>query len=230
MINYATRRAACSKFPRELVILRGAPGTGKTEYATRRLIESLDLDPSDALAARLTHVAAADDFFEHYTEDGEPKYRYEARSLESAHFRNESRVGLAMEAGLHPLFIDCSNARLWEMRPYVELADTMGYVTTVVEPWEICDRWNDANFLELCGATSDNRAAGKTGTTEGVLASILEAFEPLPEDLMDPLDAVREAKRPAGMPRTITASEAGRAKRQIMVKVEQQSGKKRQRM
>lgn len=224
VVNYATRRAAMPRFPRELFILRGAPGTGKTDYAMQRLVESQSLDPSDALAARLTHVAAADDFFEHYDDDGEPVYKYEARSLESAHARNEQRVGLAMEAGLHPLFVDCSNVRLWEMKPYVELADTMGYVTTVVEPWEICDRWDDASFLELCGASSDGRAAGKTGTSQSILANVLAEFEPVPEDLMDPLDAIREAARPTGMPRAITG--AGGAGKKKKVKVEAPANKR----
>jgi len=157
VVNYATERAAVPRFPRELFILRGAPGTGKSDYAMQRLVEAVDLDPTVTPAARLAHICAADDFFEQFGEHGERIYKYEARSLETCHAKNETRVGLAMEAGLHPLFVDCANIRLWEMQPYVALAERMGYVVTVVEPWEISDRWEDANFLQLCSNPTDKR-------------------------------------------------------------------------
>merc|ERR1719333_1013138 len=64
MVRYATRRAAKPRFPRELFILRGPPGIGKTDYATQQLMELVDFAPDEAVAARLTHVCAADDFFE----------------------------------------------------------------------------------------------------------------------------------------------------------------------
>merc|ERR1712086_441228 len=62
MVRYATRRAAKPRFPRELFILRGSPGIGKTEFAMQQLKDHVDVEPSEELAARLTHICATDDF------------------------------------------------------------------------------------------------------------------------------------------------------------------------
>merc|ERR1719158_1160974 len=43
MVRYATRRAAKPRFPRELFILRGPPGIGKTEYAAQQLNDLVDV-------------------------------------------------------------------------------------------------------------------------------------------------------------------------------------------
>merc|ERR1712110_326056 len=42
--------------------------------------------------------------------------------LDNQRLRNQTRVRLAMESGIHPLFIDEPNLRLWEMKPYLALA------------------------------------------------------------------------------------------------------------
>ncbi|CAE8590316.1 unnamed protein product [Polarella glacialis] len=134
MTQYASRVAAKPRFPRELIILRGAPGVGKTEYAMTQLAELAGFEKDEETAARLTHICAADDFFETSSgrERASPVYKCEPHRLESCHGRNEVRARLAMEAGIHPIFVDCTNLRLWEMRPYVLLADRLGQ--TVADP------------------------------------------------------------------------------------------------
>merc|ERR1712093_973247 len=122
MVRYATRRAAKPRFPRELFILRGPPGMGKTDYAIQRLKDHVDVEPSEELAARLTYICATDDFFETFSGDA-VEYHFDPRKLETQQLRNQARVRLAMEAGIHPVFIDEPNVRLWEMRPYVALAE-----------------------------------------------------------------------------------------------------------
>merc|ERR1719172_101990 len=43
LVRYATRRAAQPRFPRELIFLRGPPGTGKSDYAMQRLMDQVDI-------------------------------------------------------------------------------------------------------------------------------------------------------------------------------------------
>merc|ERR1719478_430097 len=97
LVRYATKRAAKPRFPRELFILRGPPGIGKTDYAVRQLGDNVELDPREALAARLTHICATDDFFESYIGDS-PEYKFDARKLEAKQLLNQTRAILAMEA------------------------------------------------------------------------------------------------------------------------------------
>lgn len=199
MVRYATKRAARPRFPRELFILRGPPGTGKSEYAMQQLADHVDLEPEEELAARLTHVCSADDFFETFHDEG-AVYKFESARLETVHNRNEVRTRFAMEAGIHPLYVDCSNLRLYEMRPYVQLAEKLGYVVSVMEPQDICDRWDDVSFLESANDTTNRQSANKV-VTRAMVASLLEAFEPLPAG-EDPLQAVLTAQRPLG-PRAV---------------------------
>jgi len=208
MVRYATHRAAVPRFPRELFLLRGAPGIGKTEYAMQQLADYVEFDPEDALAARLTHVCAADDFFERFTGAGsEALYKFDEHKVDSYHRRNETRVRVTMEAGIHPLFVDCTNLRLWEMKPYVELADKLGYVVSVVEPQDINEKFDDAAFLASATDTAERRQRGKV-VPQGLITSFLEAFEPLQEDLGedfrgDPLRPIRQARPPEGLSRVL---------------------------
>lgn len=203
MVRYATQRSAIPRFPRELFILRGAPGVGKTEYAMQHLRDNTELDnEDDEIAARLTHVCSADDFFERFTSVDGSTYKFEIGKVESYHRKNEMRVRLAMEAGIHPLYVDCTNLRLWEMRPYVELAENLGYVPQIVEPQEISDKFDDVDFLVEANDTADRRQRGKV-VPRGLVAACLKAFEPLQdveeavEDMedVDLLAKVREAER-----------------------------------
>merc|ERR1712232_268624 len=47
MVRYATRRAAKPRFPREMFVLRGPPGIGKTDYAMQRLSDYVDIDAGE---------------------------------------------------------------------------------------------------------------------------------------------------------------------------------------
>merc|ERR1712137_352571 len=59
MVHYATRVASRPRFPRELFILRGPPGIGKTDYAMQQLSDHCGFGAEDEIAARITHVCAA---------------------------------------------------------------------------------------------------------------------------------------------------------------------------
>lgn len=200
-VHYATKVTSRPRFPRELFILRGLPGTGKTEYAVQQLRDYVEVEPEEDLAAKLTHICAADDFFEQFKGD-DAVYKFEASKLESFHCRNEMRVRLAMEAGVHPLYVDCANIRLWELRPYVLLAERLGYVVTVIQPQDICEKWDDVSFLASANDTADRRKSGKA-VQKSSLVSMLKAFEPL--DMDDPLKTIKEARRTEA-PRLVEAS------------------------
>jgi len=202
MVRYASQTAAKPRFPRELFILRGVPGTGKTEYALQHLMDLIGFEEEETLSARLTHVCAADDFFEIF--DDTPVYTFEAHRLESCHRQNEVRTMLAMEAGLHPLYVDCSNLRLWEMRPYLLLAERLGYVVTIVDPQDICEKWNDVKFLTSANDTAERQKLGKA-IPAAQLKAMLQVFQPLPAK--QALEAVRKSARPHG-PRATEAPQA----------------------
>jgi len=192
MVRYATRRAAKPRFPRELFVLRGPPGIGKTDYAMAQLNEHVDIEPGEELGAQLTHICATDDFFEMFKGDN-PEYKYDAKKLENHQLRNQARVRLAMEAGIHPIYIDEPNLRLFEMRPYLALAERLGYVVTVVEPHEISDKWSDVEFLASANDTVLRSEVGKVVSRE-LLQAMLDAYEVLPSD-QDPTDVIRAAKQ-----------------------------------
>jgi len=195
MVHYATRVASKPRFPRELFILRGPPGVGKTDFAMQQLREYVDFDSEEEVAARLTHVCAADDFFETF-KNGESEYQFKSQKLEAYLSRNETRTRLAMEAGIHPLFVDCPNLRLWEMRAYILLADRLGYVVKVTEPGIICEKWNDVEFLAAANDTSERKECGKS-VDKSVLSGLLSTYEPLqqPEDVAS---EIRSSRRPEG--------------------------------
>lgn len=206
-VRYATQRSAVPRFPRELFILRGPPGIGKTDYAMQHLLDYAQYEPEDELAARLTHVCAADDFFEKFKGEG-ASYKVEPGKIESNHHKNEMRVRFAMEAGIHPVYVDCPNVRIWEMKPYLELAERLGYVPTIVEPQEISDKHDDLEFLATSTDTLDRRQRGKV-VSKGIIAAFLEAFEPLEDSVADdgaldadPLERIRGANR-AGQARLL---------------------------
>jgi predicted kinase len=190
MVRYATRRASKPRFPRELFILRGPPGMGKTDYAMRQLSDLVDIEPDEVEASRLTHACATDDFYETFAGEG-PEYKFDVSKLDNQRLRNQARVRLAMESGIHPLFIDEPNMRLWEMKPYLALADRLGYVTTIVEPSDICDKCDDIAFLTSTNDTVERNELGKAVSRE-MLKAMLDSFEPLPADGED---AVRDSKQ-----------------------------------
>merc|ERR1712046_34710 len=170
------------RFPREVFILRGPPGIGKSDYAMQQLATMVEGDTSEeaVLAARLCHVCAVDDFCMRVRPDG-IEYKFQSKKLEVIHAKNEARVRLAMEAGIHPLFVDCPNLNVLEMRPYVNLADRLGYVVTVVEPGQINERWKDVSFLLNANDTTARQRTGNV-LSRRMLELMIKAFKPLTVD------------------------------------------------
>lgn len=92
---------------KEIVLMRGLPGSGKS-YSAK------------------THgdvVRSTDDFF--VGADG--VYRFDPARLAEAHAWNQARVAEDIKAGVEQVVVDNTNTCLWEMTPYVRLARAAGY-------------------------------------------------------------------------------------------------------
>ncbi|XP_067353163.1 NEDD4-binding protein 2 isoform X2 [Channa argus] len=103
---------------RLLVLLRGAPGSGKSTMAR----ELLAHNPGGV-------ILSTDDYF---TCNGE--YWFKPTALEEAHEWNHKRAKEAFEKGTNPIIIDNTNMQGWEMKPYVAQALKHGYKVLFREP------------------------------------------------------------------------------------------------
>ena len=94
-----------------LVILRGIPGSGKSEVA-------------NVLSGYASHIiCTSDDFF---ITDGE--YIFNPELLSVAHNACQEKCENLMKKQHHKIFIANTNTTEEEMQPYVELAEYYGYV------------------------------------------------------------------------------------------------------
>uniref|UniRef100_A0A8B9H9T3 NEDD4 binding protein 2 n=1 Tax=Astyanax mexicanus TaxID=7994 RepID=A0A8B9H9T3_ASTMX len=101
-----------------LVLLRGAPGSGKTTLASAML----EHNPGGV-------VLSTDEYF---TRNG--TYHYNPDQLGEAHSWNHVRAKEAFEKGYSPIIIDNTNMQCWEMKPYVSLALKHKYRVLFREP------------------------------------------------------------------------------------------------
>ncbi|KAL1282451.1 hypothetical protein QQF64_001254 [Cirrhinus molitorella] len=112
-----------------LVLLRGAPGSGKTTLANAMLAQN----PGGV-------VLSTDDYF---TQNGQ--YYFEPNLLGEAHEWNHQRAKEAFERGQTPIIIDNTNMQCWEMKPYVAMAQKHRYKVLFREP----DTWWKTKPREL---------------------------------------------------------------------------------
>ncbi|XP_059409965.1 NEDD4-binding protein 2 [Carassius carassius] len=112
-----------------LVLLRGAPGSGKTTLANAMLVQN----PGGV-------VLSTDDYF---TRNGQ--YHFEPNLLGEAHEWNHQRAKEAFEKGQTPIIIDNTNMQCWEMKPYVAMAQKHRYKVLFREP----DTWWKTKPREL---------------------------------------------------------------------------------
>ncbi len=141
--------------------MRGAPGSGKSTKAKK-------------LAGNLGLIYSTDDFF---IKNGE--YLYDAKFIVEYHEKNIKRTREAMQKS-HPLIIiDNTNVKLWQMRKYVQAADTYKYDVKIQEP-ETDWAWN----YKKCGKMNSH------GVPEDKIKIMIENFEHFTGNL----DEIRQAK------------------------------------
>ncbi|XP_063826632.1 uncharacterized protein LOC135076105 [Ostrinia nubilalis] len=114
-----------TKGSRILILMRGAPGSGKT-YLAKTIVEMLIGVTYEDLCR---HIFSTDDFFMI-----RGKYVFNKNLLTDAHAWNQGRAEAAMTQGLSPIIIDNTNIEIWEMEPYARNAVLNGYIIEVVEP------------------------------------------------------------------------------------------------
>merc|ERR1719461_1649289 len=149
------------------------------------------LSENEEAVARLTHICSADDFFTTFKPDDAIEYSFDLEKLEMAYACNEARVRLAMEANIHPLYVDNSHLQLWEMGIYARRAREAGYEVSIVAPQDIYFDWESVDeLLSRC----NGRPRLQTISRE-LLEATLKSFEALPEG-EDPVEAVMKAERP----------------------------------
>ncbi|KAJ8412474.1 hypothetical protein AAFF_G00128100 [Aldrovandia affinis] len=97
-----------------LFILRGLPGSGKTQLASE-IMDQYDLGNGEILSTDEYYINA----------NGRYVYRHRLRNI--AHQWNRDRAQEAMANGAHPIIIDNTNMRRCEMKPYVKMGLDYGY-------------------------------------------------------------------------------------------------------
>ena len=100
---------------KELIILRGLPGSGKTTVA-KQIVDG----------ARDAIICSADSYF---MEDG--KYVFRQEELKQAHNACQMSVMRAMANGIAVVVVDNTNIKRDDMRPYVEMALNHGYEVSI---------------------------------------------------------------------------------------------------
>ena len=96
---------------KQLYVIRGLPGSGKSTFAQQ----------------------IADEWFEtdrYFMKDGE--YKYDHTQLGDAHMWCQAQVDAAMQKGARVISVANTFTRRWEMDPYLALAFRHGYMVTEV--------------------------------------------------------------------------------------------------
>ena len=111
----------CSPKQKELVLMRGLPGSGKTYLAKKYLKK--DDDRKNGV------ILSTDDYF---MNNGE--YKFDSSILKDAHIWNQERAEKEMRDNeTSPIIIDNTHTRKWEAKPYVKNAVKYGYIVKFIE-------------------------------------------------------------------------------------------------
>lgn len=106
-----------------MILMRGAPGSGKSHLARSLIDQTMDGDYEN-------HIFSTDDFF---LNPRTKQYNYSRQRLTEAHEWNQFRVSQRALNGWSPIIIDNTNMKLWEMFPYVQEAVKNRYAIHILE-------------------------------------------------------------------------------------------------
>ncbi len=99
---------------REIVLIRGIPGSGKTTIAKKTYPQHV--------------LCEADQFF--YDDNG--NYHYDVAKIRDAHSWCQTAVKEAMNKN-NNVVVSNTFIRLWEMKPYAVMAKSHGYKINIIE-------------------------------------------------------------------------------------------------
>lgn len=102
------------KKEKTLIVMRGISGSGKSTLAKKIGENGV--------------VLSTDDYF---MKNG--KYQFEPTKLGHYHKLNQDEAEKNMKKEISPIVIDNTNSKIWEMKPYVTLADKYGYNVIIKE-------------------------------------------------------------------------------------------------
>ena len=114
---------------KQVFILRGLPGSGKSHYAQSLCDEMVNGDEAQYV------VCSTDDYF---MADGE--YRFDKSKLSEYHNLNLARFIRALSQHIPLVILDNTNIRKWEFVAYAEAAHALGYQVKEVVVGEIKDK------------------------------------------------------------------------------------------
>ncbi|XP_011502976.1 PREDICTED: uncharacterized protein LOC105366280 [Ceratosolen solmsi marchali] len=107
-----------------LIIMRGAPGSGKTCLARSIVTRTMGGDYTN-------HIFSADDYF---LKINRGVYVFDSSKVQEAHYFNFKRVLQALQQGRSPIIVDNTNTRAWEMQHFACMAVPYGYIVETLEP------------------------------------------------------------------------------------------------
>jgi NEDD4-binding protein 2 len=101
---------------KELIIIRGLPGSGKTTLAQK-------------IKGDTGVILSNNDYF---MIDG--LYKFISSKLRESHNWNIKRTEDALKTGLSPIIIDNINSKKWEIKKYTDIGLEYGYKIIIEEP------------------------------------------------------------------------------------------------
>ncbi|OUS72338.1 AAA family ATPase [Pseudoalteromonas sp. A601] len=115
---------------KQVFILRGLPGSGKSYYAQNLADELVLGDQSQYL------ICSTDDYF--YNEKGE--YKFDKFKLSQFHNLNLARFINALSQSIPLVIVDNTNIKKWEFIAYSQAAVALGYQVKEVIVGEVKDK------------------------------------------------------------------------------------------
>ena len=115
---------------KQVFILRGLPGCGKSYYAQSLADEMVAGDQSQYL------ICSTDDYF--YNEQGE--YQFDKFKLSQYHNLNLARFINALAQEIPLIIVDNTNIKKWEFIAYSQAAVALGYQVKEVIVGEVKDK------------------------------------------------------------------------------------------
>ncbi|KTF18210.1 AAA family ATPase [Pseudoalteromonas sp. H105] len=115
---------------KQVFILRGLPGSGKSYYAQTLADELVTGDQSQYL------ICSTDDYF--YNEQGE--YKFDKFKLSQFHNLNLARFINALSQSVPLVIVDNTNIKKWEFIAYSQAAVALGYQVKEVIVGEVKDK------------------------------------------------------------------------------------------